>query len=81
MYNEVIASDKLAQKIMFINPTINCIAPEQKIEISKMEYNLLKESYNQIKRQVLLRRIIEAEENLKKGKVKKVSADSFIKSI
>ena len=68
-------------KIMFISPVANCAAPEQKIEISKMEYNLLKETYNQFKRQSLLCRIIEAEENLKKGKVKKVSADSFIKSI
>jgi len=39
---------------------------EQKIEIPLMEYNLLKGAYRQFKRQTLLFRIIEAEENLKK---------------
>ncbi len=59
----------------------NCVVGKQKVEIPRVEYNLLKEAYNQIKRQVLLCRIIEAEENLERKKVKKMSADNFIKSI
>jgi len=59
----------------------NFTLTKQKIEIPKAEYNLLKEVYNQFKRQILLLRIIEAEENLKRKKVKKMSMDKFIKSI
>ena len=68
---------------MFVNPiaNANCAIGGQKVEIPKAEYNLLKEAYDQIKRQVLLCRIIEAEENLERKKVKKMSADNFIKSI
>ena len=57
------------------------ISTKQKIEIPVMEYNLLKEVYNQFKKQALLLRIIKSEENLKKGKVKKTSIDKFIKNI
>ena len=54
---------------------------EQKIEIPLMEYNLLKEAYRQFKRQALLFRIMEAEENLKKKRVKKMNIDKFIEKI
>lgn len=54
---------------------------KQKIEIPLMEYNLLREAYRQLKKQVLLFRIIEAEENLKKKKVKKINIDKFIEKI
>jgi len=54
---------------------------KENITIKKSEYNLLKEVYNQFEKQTLLFRIIEAERNLKKGKVKKMSSDAFIKSI
>jgi len=51
------------------------------IEIPVTEYNILKEVYNSYKRQKLLFRIDEAEKNLKKGKVKKISIDNFINNI
>jgi len=54
---------------------------KQKIEIPLMEYNLLREAYRQFKRQVLLFRIMEAEENLKKKRVKKINIDKFIEEI
>ena len=57
------------------------IKEKEDITISKSEYNLLKEVYSQFKKQALLFRIIEAEKNLKKGKVKKMSSDTFIKNI
>jgi len=57
------------------------ITTKQKVEIPVIEYNLLKEVYNQFKKQIFLSRIIEAEENLKKGKVKKINFDKFIKNI
>ena len=57
------------------------IKEKENITIKKSEYNLLKEVYNQFEKQTLLFRIIEAERNLKKGKVKKISSDAFIKSI
>ena len=57
------------------------ITTQQKIEIPVMEYNLLKEVYNQFRKQTLLLRIIDAEENLKKGKVKKLGITEFIKGI
>jgi hypothetical protein len=63
------------------NMAINFTATRQKIEIPKTEYNLLKEVYDQFKKQILLSRIVEAEENLKKGKVKKTTINKFIKSI
>lgn len=66
---------------MFINPVANRAVGRQKVEIPKAEYNLLKEAYDQIKRQALLCRIMEAEENLKKKKVKKIGVDDFIKSV
>lgn len=53
----------------------------EKVEIPLTEYNLLKELYHQFKKQVLLLRILEAEENLKKGMVKKVEMEKFIKRI
>jgi len=54
---------------------------KQKIEVPLMEYNLLREAYRHLKKQALLFRIIEAEENLKKKKVKKVNIDKFIEKI
>ena len=57
------------------------LATNKKIEIPVIEYNLLKEVYNQFKKQNFLLKIIDAEENLKKGKVKKISIDKFIKNI
>ena len=66
---------------MLVSPIVNCAVGRQKVEIPKAEYNLLKEAYNQIKRQVLLCRIMEAEENLKKKKVKKISANEFIENV
>lgn len=60
---------------------INSFQTKEKVTISKLEYDLLNEVYKQFKRQFLLMRIMEAEENVKDGKVKKVSVDEFIKSI
>lgn len=59
----------------------NQTAVKQKIEVSLTEYNLLRELYRQSKKQALLMRIIEAEENLKKRKIKKVAVGKFIKDI
>ncbi len=53
----------------------------QTIEISKDEYDMLKEIYKTVKRQRLLFRIEEASKNLKAGKVERVSVDEFIESI
>jgi hypothetical protein len=53
----------------------------QRIEIPLLEYNLLREAYRQFKKQALLFRIIEAEENLKRKGVKKISIDKFIEKI
>jgi hypothetical protein len=54
---------------------------KEKVTIPVSEYNLLKEVYNQFKKQALLFRIIETERNLKSKKVKKTSIDEFIKKI
>ena len=54
---------------------------EKKIQIPLFEYNPLREIYDQFKRQILLRRITEAEENLKKGMVREMKAREFIKNI
>ena len=62
---------------MIISP----IKEREEITIPKSEYDLLNEVYNQFKKQALLFRIIEAERNLKRGKVEEMSSDAFIKSI
>ena len=54
---------------------------KEKVTIPASEYNLLKEVYNQFKKQTLIFRIIEAERNLKSKKVKKVKIDEFIGKI
>ena len=54
---------------------------KEKMTISTSEYNLLKEVYNQFKKQALLFRMMEAERNLKSEKVKKVKIDEFIGKI
>ena len=51
------------------------------VVIPRKEYRFLKEIYKTVKRQDFLLRIAEAENNLKKGKVKKSSATEFISSI
>ncbi len=51
------------------------------VSVPKDEYNILKELYRNVKRQQFLLRLDEAENNLKAGKVKKVSVDKFIESI
>jgi hypothetical protein len=57
------------------------ITPNQMVKIPRLEYELLKEVYRQLKRQALILRILEAEENLKKKRVKEVDIDKFIKRI
>ena len=57
------------------------IKEKENITIPKSEYNLLNEVYNQFKKQALLFRIIEAERNLKRGKVDEMSSEAFIKNI
>ena len=54
---------------------------EETVVIPKKEYRFLKELYKTVKRQDFLLRIAEAEDNLKKGKVKKSSVNEFINSI
>jgi hypothetical protein len=54
---------------------------EDMVTLPKEEYRMLKELYITVKRQNLILRIAEAEENLKKGKVRKVSTDKFIESM
>ena len=54
---------------------------KEKVTIPVSEYNLLKEVYNQFKKQALIFRVIEAEKNLKSEKVKKVKIDEFIGKI
>ena len=67
---EIIQENKVGKKIT--KDTV--VVPEE-------EYRFLKEVYRTVKRQSFLLRINEAEENLKAGKVKKVSVDKFIESI
>ncbi|MCK4744860.1 hypothetical protein KAS41_02250 [Candidatus Parcubacteria bacterium] len=57
------------------------IQTKQKIEIPIAEYNLLRGVYKEFKKQALLFRIVEAEENLKKKKVKRADMDKFIENI
>jgi hypothetical protein len=57
------------------------INQKQKIEIPLLEYNLLKEAYRQLKKQALISRILEAEENLTKKKVKEERINNFIEKI
>jgi len=47
----------------------------------RSDITILRSVYNQFKKQVLSFRIIEAERNLKKGKVEEMNSDAFIKSI
>lgn len=54
---------------------------QKRIEIPLAEYNLLREIYEHFRRQALLLRITEAEENLKKKKIKEIDIDKFIKNI
>ena len=57
------------------------ITSNQMVKIPRLEYELLKEAYRQLKKQALILRILEAEENLKKKKVKEMDIDKFIKKI
>ncbi len=59
---------------MMISP----IQEREEITIPKSEYNLLNEVYNQFKKQALLFRIIEAERNLKRGKVEEMNFSKFV---
>ena len=54
---------------------------EQTIKIPVRKYNLLQEMFKQTKKQALLFRILEAEENLEKKNVKEVKIDKFIENI
>ena len=54
---------------------------EETIKIPVRKYNLLQEMFRQIKKQSLLFRILEAEENFEKKNVKEVKIDEFIKNI
>ena len=54
---------------------------DKKIEISAREYNLLREVYDQIKKQAAVLRIFEAEENLQTGKTKTISFREFVENI
>ncbi len=56
-------------------------AAENIVSIPEREYKLLKEIYKTVKRQNFLLRIDEAERNLKKGRVKRVKINDFIKNI
>ncbi|HEC92674.1 MAG TPA: hypothetical protein ENI51_06760 [Candidatus Atribacteria bacterium] len=53
----------------------------QMVKIPRLEYELLREAYRQLKRQALILRILEAEKNLKKKRVKEMDIDKFIKNI
>jgi hypothetical protein len=57
------------------------VTSEETVKVPKEEYMVLREIYRTVKRQNFLLRITEAEENLKRGKVKKVPVDKFIESI
>lgn len=57
------------------------IISNQMVKIPRLEYELLRETYRQLKRQALLLRILEAEKNLKQKKVKEAKIDKFIKNI
>jgi hypothetical protein len=51
------------------------------VVVPKEEYRILKEIYQNVKRQNFLLRIAEAEKNLKAGKVKQIPVDKFIEQI
>jgi len=51
------------------------------VAVPKEEYQILKEIYQNVKRQQFLMRMAEAEKNLKAGRVKKISMDQFIESL
>lgn len=51
------------------------------VAVPKQEYKFLKEMYKTVKRQMFLFRMEEAEKNLRTGKIKKVSVDTFIDGI
>ena len=57
------------------------INQKQKIEIPLLEYKLLKEVYEQFRKQALLFRILEAEENFKKKRIKEEKINDFIERI
>lgn len=57
------------------------VTSNQMVKIPRLEYKLLKEAYRQLKRQALILRILEAEKNLRKKKVKEIDVDQFIKKI
>ena len=59
----------------------NQITSEKTIKIPIRKYNLLQEMFKQVKKQALLFRVLEAEENLEKKNVKEVKIDEFIKRI
>lgn len=54
---------------------------ENTVSVPEGEYKLLKEIYKTVKRQKFLLRIDEAERNLKKGRVKRIKINDFIRSI
>ena len=54
---------------------------DQKIEVSRAEYTALKEMRDMLKKQSALLRVLEAEENLRKGAVSRVSFGTFLKSL
>lgn len=51
------------------------------IEIPKAEYEMLREIYKTVKRQKVLFRIEEAEENYRAGRIKKVTTHRFVEDI
>lgn len=54
---------------------------DQKVEVSRAEYSLLKELRDILKKQTALLRILEAEENVRKNAVSRVSFNAFLKSL
>lgn len=51
------------------------------VKVSQAEYTLLKEGQSILKKQTALLRVLEAEENLRRGRVVRTSFVSFIKAI
>ncbi len=60
---------------------MNQISVVDKIEIPKNEYAVLKTLVKEYKKHAHFFRILEAEENLRKGKVKRMSSGAFIRSL
>ena len=54
---------------------------KEKVTIPMIEYNLLKEVYDQFEKQAMLFRIAEAERKLTSKKVKTMKVDEFIGKI